>query len=89
MSTPNVLKKTKSNQNPNKKNKSRFWQKGFEILHNFQDRLTMEKKLMRARDPILLQSKYQEPDTSTAKSSKDSNREQRIPDITDLLSQLP
>ena len=66
----------------------KFWPKGFEILQNFQDRHTLEKKLRRARDPILLQTKLQQPDTSDTKNSSVGEREPLIPDITDLLSQF-
>ena len=70
------------------KRRYKFWPKGFEILQNFQDRHTLEKKLRRARDPILLQTKLQQPDTSDTKNSSVGEREPLIPDITDLLSQF-
>jgi hypothetical protein len=34
-----------------------FWKKGFEILQNIQDRLTLEKHVKRARDPISITPK--------------------------------
>ena len=66
----------------------KFWPKGFEILQNFQDRFTLEKKLKRARDPILLQTKLQQPDATDAKNSKNADEELLVPDITDLLSKF-
>ncbi len=70
------------------KRRCKFWPKGFEILQNFQDRYTLEKNLRRARDPILLQRKFQQPDTLDTKNSKNGEKEPLVPDITDLLSQL-
>jgi hypothetical protein len=36
-----------------RRNRTKFWEKGFNILQNIQDRMTLEKKMTRARDPIL------------------------------------
>jgi hypothetical protein len=34
-----------------------FWHKGFDILQNINDRMTLEKELKRAKDPIFLTTK--------------------------------
>ena len=79
-------KTSEPNRNINKSYK--FWPKGFEILQNFQDRFTLEKKLRRARNPILLQKKCEQPDTSDTKNSNNGDKEPLVSDITELLSQF-
>ncbi len=66
---------------------AKFWPKGFEILQNMQDRLTLEKHLKRAKDPILLQTKCTEPESSDNK--KERNDGPLLPDITEFLTELP
>ena len=86
----NIDQKKNKNKKSNMRSERRykFWPKGFEILQNFQDRFTLEKKLRRARDPILLQTKLQQPDATDTKNSKNADKEALVPDITDLLSQF-
>ena len=86
----NIDQKKNKNKKSNMRSERRykFWPKGFEILQNFQDRFTLEKKLRRARDPILLQTKLQQPDATDTKNSKNADKEPLVPDITDLLSQF-
>lgn len=76
----------KKNNNTQSKPRFKFWPKGFEILQNFQDRLTLEKKLKRARDPILLQTKCLQPESSDKKQK--GNDGPVIPDITEFLSEF-
>ena len=64
----------------------KFWPKGFEILQNFQDRFTLEKKVKRARDPILMQTTLQQPDSWDTKKSRSSEKEPLVPDITAFIS---
>jgi hypothetical protein len=37
--------------------KTIFWHKGFDILHNINDRMTLEKEIKQAKDPIFSQPK--------------------------------
>ena len=39
-----------------------FWERGFEILQNIQDRMTLEKKMKRVNDPITEKTICEEPD---------------------------
>ena len=39
-------------QNHLKHKKTIFWHKGFDILQNINDRMTLEKELKRAKDPF-------------------------------------
>ena len=68
--------------------KLKFWCKGFEILQNIQDRFTLEKKLKRARDPVVLQTSCRQPENSTNKKSCDENKESKIPDISEFCNDL-
>jgi len=58
---------------------TKFWTKGFEILQNIQDRLTLEKGLKRARDPIALVTKC-ENNTTTGKGRR-SSEDDDVPDV--------
>jgi hypothetical protein len=49
-------------QNHLKHKKKIFWHKGFDILQNINDRMTLEKELKRAKDPIILTTKNKKPD---------------------------
>ncbi len=44
-----------------KKEVTKFWKKGFEILQNIQDRLTQQKILKRPRDPIFMTTVNEKP----------------------------
>ena len=63
--------------------KCTFWVEGFRILQNMQDRITLQKHLCRARDPILLQTKCKQPENK--KNLTNQDKESTIPDITDFL----
>jgi hypothetical protein len=55
-----------------------FWTKGFEILRNIQDRMTLEKKMRRARDPILKEGKPPQADETDSPSKKRKDDESII-----------
>ena len=40
---------------------TKFWEKGFEILQNINDRLTLEKEINRAKDPIFVTTVNEKP----------------------------
>ncbi len=65
--------------------KCTFWVEGFHILQNMQDRITLQKHLSRARDPIVLQTKLKQPDKK--KNLREQDNESKIPDISDFLDQ--
>jgi hypothetical protein len=50
--------------------------KGFDILQNINDKMTLEKELKRAKDPILLTTKNEKPDTKSQqqKWQKENNK---------------
>ncbi len=50
--------------------KTIFWKKGFDILQNINDRMTLEKELKRAKDPIFLMTKSKKPDDSNYEQDK-------------------
>ena len=51
-----------------------FWNKGFQILQNIQDRMTLTNKLMRAKDPITKKTVCKEPD----KAEKSQKQEEHL-----------
>jgi len=63
-----------------------FWPKGFEILQNMQDRMTLEKKMKRARDPTTKITTCEQPDDSDKKNSKSNTRNEQVPDILQFCS---
>ena len=67
-------------------NGTTFWRKGFEILQNIQDRLTMDKHLQRARDPISLVTTNEKPDDEKT-TRKRSNDDTNVMDILQLALQ--
>lgn len=64
---------------------TKFWKKGFEILQNIQDRLTLQKEVKRARDPITLNTSCQKPSDNT--SNKQSDCHDETPDILEFCPQ--
>ena len=50
--------------------------KGFDILQNLNDRMTLEKELKRAKDPIFLTTKNKKPDAKyqQEKLQKENNK---------------
>ncbi len=45
-----------------KRKQTKFWEKGFEILQNIEDRATLQKHGIRARDPITMVTINTKPD---------------------------
>ena len=60
-----------------------FWPRGFEILQNIQDRMTLDKKMTRARDPILKEGKPPQVD-ETDRSSKKRKDDDSVIDISEF-----
>jgi hypothetical protein len=59
--------------------KTIFWQKGCDILQNINDRMTLEKELKQAKDPILFTTKNKKPDTKSEQEKlKKENKERDI-----------
>jgi hypothetical protein len=44
---------------------TKFWEKGFEIIQNIEDRATLQKHVKRARDPISIATINKKPDRPT------------------------
>ena len=63
-----------------------FWPKGFEILQNIQDRMTLDKKIKRARDPTTKITTCEQPDDSDKKNSKSNASNEQVPDILQFCS---
>jgi len=75
-------------QKKKEKNHLDFWEKGFEILQNIQDRFTLERKLKRARDPINLQTTCRQREGSKDMQQCDQNNGPEIPDISQFCSEF-
>ncbi len=50
-----------------KQKHTKFWEKGFEILQNIEDRTTLQKHVTCARDPITMVTINTKPDGATKK----------------------
>ena len=50
-----------------KQKHTKFWENGFEILQNIEDRATLQKHVTRARDPITMVTINTKPDEATKK----------------------
>ena len=61
-----------------------FWPKGFEILQNIQDRLTVEKHMKRAKDPVLLTTTCQKAASKAGGSARDNESKRKLPDISEF-----
>ncbi len=46
---------------------TKFWKKGFQILQNIQDRLTLQKHVRHPRDPISMKTVNEKPDETKKK----------------------
>ena len=49
---------------------TKFWENGFEILQNIEDRATLQKHVTRARDPITMVTINTKPDEVTKKNTR-------------------
>ena len=70
------------------KEKTVFWKKGFEILQNIQDRSTLEKHVKRARDPISMTTRNEEPNNANSTQANTITGNSAIGDILDMNKQL-
>ncbi len=61
-----------------------FWKKGFEILQNIQDRSTLEKHVKRARDPISITTKNEQPSETNSIRTKSPVGSSNVVDILDM-----
>jgi hypothetical protein len=50
--------------------KTIFWHKGFDILQNINDRMTLEKELKQAKDPIFLTTTNKKPNDTRSEQEK-------------------
>jgi hypothetical protein len=64
------------------KETTKFWEKGFNILQNIEDRSTLQKHLKRARDPIAMSTVKTKPKELT---SDVTNLSQGNNDVLDIL----
>ena len=67
--------------------RTKFWVKGFEILQNLQDRMTLEKQLKRARDPVTLLSSCKQKSTNNKGVKPDDDTWNGVPDILEYCSE--
>ncbi len=65
----------------------KFWKKGFEILQNIQDRLTLQKHLNRPRDPIFMTTVNEKPNEEMKKKSQSPDKN-KVMDILQVGSQF-
>jgi hypothetical protein len=66
---------------------TKFWEKGFEILQNIEDRATLQKHLKPARDPISMATIIKKPDEAN-KNQTDFSDIDQAGDILDIGIQL-
>jgi hypothetical protein len=66
---------------------SKFWEKGFEILQNIEDRATLQKHVKPARDPITMATINKKPDEAN-KNQTDFSDIDQVVDILDCGIQL-
>ena len=59
----------------------KIWEKGFEILQNIEDRTTLQKHVIRARDPITMITINTKPDDT----KKNTKQMQSIDQLVDIL----
>jgi hypothetical protein len=64
-----------------------FWEKGFEILQNIEDRATLQKYVKRARDPISTATINEKPDEAN-KNQTDFSYIDQVVDILEIGIQL-
>jgi NADPH-dependent glutamate synthase beta subunit-like oxidoreductase len=64
-----------------KKEVTKFWKKGFKILQNIQDRLTLQKILKRPRDSIFMTTVNEKP-------NKEKKTKSQSPDVNNVMDIL-
>jgi hypothetical protein len=60
------------------KNYTKFWEKGFEILQNIEDRATLQNHVKHARDPILMATINKKPDKANKNRTDFSDIDQVV-----------
>jgi hypothetical protein len=66
---------------------TKFWEKGFEILLNIEDRTTLQKHVKCARDPISMATINKKPDKAN-KNQTDVSDINQVADILEIGIQL-
>jgi hypothetical protein len=69
------------------KEDTKFWKKGFEILQNIQDRLTLQKHLKCPQDPNFMTTVNEKPNEEKKNKSR-SPDENKVMDILQVGSKL-
>ncbi len=69
------------------KKNTKFWEKGFEILQNIEDRATLQKHVKRARDQISMATINRKPDEGN-KNQTDFSDIDQVADILEIGIQL-
>ena len=64
-----------------KRKQTKFWEKGFEILQNIEDRATLQKHVIHARDPITMVTINTKPD----EAKKNIKQMQSVDQLADIL----
>ena len=64
-------------------NKTKFWNKGFEILQNIEDRSNLQKHIKCARDPISMATINKQPNETNEKNTNHTNMDQ-VADILEM-----
>jgi hypothetical protein len=62
---------------------TKFWEKGFEILQNIEDRATLQKHVKHARDPISIATINKKPDEANKHQTDFSDIDQ-VADIPEI-----
>jgi hypothetical protein len=65
-----------------------FWNKGFEILQDIQDRSKLEKHVKCARDPISITPKNKKPNKTKSKQNKSLVGSSNVIDILEMDKQF-
>jgi len=69
-----------------KKQRTKFWTKGFDILQNIEDRMSQQQHVKRARDPISIATINKKPLDSN-KTHNDKKNTDQVEDILDMGTQ--
>ncbi len=77
-----------NSKNTSIKKKTVFWKIEFEILQNIQDRSTLEKHVKRARDPISMTTRNENPNDTNGTQAKSITQNSAIGGILDMNKQL-
>jgi hypothetical protein len=72
---------------PSSQKYTKFWEKGFEVLQNMEDRATLQKHFKHARDPISMATINKKSDEAN-KNQIDFSDIDQVADILELGIQL-